>query len=288
MQPCTLKTVKVYAQGAGNRTIEHRDAAGNVINSVTINIPTGTQVITLDFPLSPGTDYQLGITGNVDLYRNNNSASFPYTISNLAEITGTNAGQPGYYYFYYDWNLQEADCISSRTAVDATVDQVTANYSFTVNQGTVSFTDMSSGASAWFWNFGDSNTDTQQNPSHTYTASGVYTVMLIATSANGICFDTTYQIVNVVISSINPLSQLQSLEIYPNPVSNTLFFKNATRINFSVQITDVTGRVIFAATPTLNGKETAIELPAGIAEGTYFLVCKNETGSVVKKLMVVK
>jgi Zn-dependent metalloprotease len=288
MQPCTLKTVKVYAQGAGNRTIEHRDAAGNVINSVTINIPTGTQVITLDFPLSPGTDYQLGISGDVDLYRNNNSASFPYTISNLAEITGTNAGQPGFYYFYYDWNLQEADCISSRTAVNATVDQVTANYSFTVNQGTVDFTDMSSGASAWFWNFGDSNTDTQQNPSHTYTASGVYTVMLIATSANGICYDTIYQVVNVVISSINPMSQLQGLEIYPNPVSNTLFFKNATGINFSVQITDVTGRVVFAATPTLNGQDTAIELPGSIAEGTYFLVCKNESGSVVKKLMVVK
>jgi PKD repeat protein len=147
---------------------------------------------------------------------------------------------------------------------------------------------MSSGASAWFWNFGDSNTDTQQNPSHTYTASGVYTVMLIATSANGICYDTIYQVVNVVISSINPMSQLQGLEIYPNPVSNTLFFKNATGINFSVQITDVTGRVVFAATPTLNGQDTAIELPGSIAEGTYFLVCKNESGSVVKKLMVVK
>ena len=50
---------------------------------------------------------------------------------------------------------------------------------------TVAFTDGSSGASSWSWNFGDGGTSTAQNPSHTYTAEGVYTVALTVTNACG-------------------------------------------------------------------------------------------------------
>ena len=49
----------------------------------------------------------------------------------------------------------------------------------------VSFTDTSSnGPTSWSWTFGDSNTSTAQNPSHTY-AAGTYTVSLTATNAYG-------------------------------------------------------------------------------------------------------
>ena len=45
----------------------------------------------------------------------------------------------------------------------------------------VQFTDDSLGTpTAWSWNFGDSTTSTLQNPSHTYTAAGSYTVTLTA------------------------------------------------------------------------------------------------------------
>lgn len=45
--------------------------------------------------------------------------------------------------------------------------------------GTIRFSDLSSNnPSAWFWNFGDGNTSSLQNPVHTYTADGSYTVSL--------------------------------------------------------------------------------------------------------------
>jgi PKD repeat protein len=48
---------------------------------------------------------------------------------------------------------------------------------------TVSFTDDSTGLiSAWLWNFGDGQTSTGQNPIHTYTIPGTYTVTLTANS----------------------------------------------------------------------------------------------------------
>ena len=44
----------------------------------------------------------------------------------------------------------------------------------------VAFTDMSTGEgiTTWDWTFGDEATSTDQNPTHTYTAAGTYTVSL--------------------------------------------------------------------------------------------------------------
>lgn len=38
---------------------------------------------------------------------------------------------------------------------------------------------------SWLWNFGDGNTSTQQNPSHTYTIAGTYTVSLTVGGTTG-------------------------------------------------------------------------------------------------------
>jgi len=65
----------------------------------------------------------------------------------------------------------------------------TANFSGAPLSGglplTVNFTDTSSGATSWSWNFGDSGTSTAQNPSHTYNTAGTYTVALTATNSSG-------------------------------------------------------------------------------------------------------
>jgi PGF-pre-PGF domain-containing protein len=42
----------------------------------------------------------------------------------------------------------------------------------------VAFTDLSSNASSWDWDFGDGNTSTEQHPVHTYNSAGTYTVTL--------------------------------------------------------------------------------------------------------------
>jgi len=51
---------------------------------------------------------------------------------------------------------------------------------------TFQFTDYTSGGpTSWSWTFGDGLTSTVQHPSHTYTASNVYTVALTATNSAG-------------------------------------------------------------------------------------------------------
>lgn len=52
---------------------------------------------------------------------------------------------------------------------------------------TVNFTDTTSGAVAWFWEFGDGATDTVQNPTHTYTSDANYNVCL---TVRNVCGDS--------------------------------------------------------------------------------------------------
>ena len=54
---------------------------------------------------------------------------------------------------------------------------------------TVDFTDLSSFVLgtiiSWDWDFGDGNSSTEQNPKHSYTMPGTYTVILTVTGDNG-------------------------------------------------------------------------------------------------------
>lgn len=119
IKPCTLVTAWVNANSSGSRTINLLNSSGNVLQTVNVNINSGQGTINLNIPLSPGTGYKIG-GNNMDLYRNNNSVSFPYTLNGIVNITGSSAGA-AYYYYLYNWEIKEEDCISERTPVEAAV-----------------------------------------------------------------------------------------------------------------------------------------------------------------------
>jgi gliding motility-associated-like protein len=54
----------------------------------------------------------------------------------------------------------------------------------------VNFHDISVGASNWYWDFGDFEYSTEENPMHNYGAQGDYEIFLVAGNAFG-CYDTT-------------------------------------------------------------------------------------------------
>jgi PKD repeat protein len=60
---------------------------------------------------------------------------------------------------------------------------------------TVRFENLSRGADAYAWTFGDGGTSTEAEPTHTFPGPGTYTVTLTATNANG---STTYALEQVV------------------------------------------------------------------------------------------
>ncbi|MFM1874922.1 MAG: hypothetical protein RL266_659 [Bacteroidota bacterium] len=129
LEDMTLKSFKVYAQGAGNRTIYIEDADANVVQTGTFNIPDGESRVNVNWPLTVGTDYRTRVVeASNGLWRDNNSAevNYPYDVNGLATITGTNANPPQYYYYFYDWEVEAeaVECVSDREEVVVTIGTV--------------------------------------------------------------------------------------------------------------------------------------------------------------------
>jgi extracellular elastinolytic metalloproteinase len=122
-QSFTLISVWVDANSTGNRTINiwnAVDAGGAIIASTTVNITaTGPQRIPINLLVPAAGTYSIGGTG-MDLRRNNNGVSYPYSLAGVVDIISSSAGA-NFYYYYYDWEIQTAPCRSAQVPVDAIV-----------------------------------------------------------------------------------------------------------------------------------------------------------------------
>ncbi len=89
------------------------------------------------------------------------------------------------------------NCVDSFSKPLVVLDRPMVNFTAPVTTAckgplTVNFQDASPDAVSWQWDFGDGNTSTAQNPSHTYTAEGSYNVTLSITTRLG-CTNTLTQ-----------------------------------------------------------------------------------------------
>jgi PKD repeat protein len=124
---------------------------------------------------------------------------------------------------------------------------------------------------AWLWSFGDGSTSTLQNPSHSYTTAGTYTVTLIASNTAGSATDTEEGYITVTKSGTVPVAAFVA-----NQTSGTL--------PFSVQFMDTSSN-----SPTAwlwsfgDGSSATTKNPAHTytSAGTYSvtLTASNSAGS---------
>jgi len=101
---------------------------------------------------------------------------------------------------------------SDSSSIVITVDPAApvADFSGTPTSGThpltVAFSDLSSGGptSGWSWTFGDGATSTLQNPSHTYSAAGSYTVSMTTSGPGG--SDTLTRTAYITVAEPAPIA----------------------------------------------------------------------------------
>ena len=149
---------------------------------------------------------------------------------------------------------------------------------------TVSFRDTTpQKTSAWLWDFGDGTTSSGQNPVHTYTLPGTYTVTFTASDASGI---VSYQkenyirvMTNLSVTRIDPVNGIKNSTI---PITITGGnFTGAMTANFIrgaivIPVTDVT--VVDSA--TISG---TLVIPGGAPNGLYDLcITRPSDGNSVK------
>ncbi|WP_305891097.1 PGF-pre-PGF domain-containing protein [Methanolobus chelungpuianus] len=95
-----------------------------------------------------------------------------------------------------------------------------ANFTASATSGTapfaVTFTDNSTNTpTLWAWNFGDGATSSVQNPSHTYTSAGTYTVSLNALNAGG--YNISTQTVYITVAPGSSGSSGSSTRVSVSP-----------------------------------------------------------------------
>ncbi len=263
--PFTIVSCWVDAGAAGDRTLNlwsGSNGTGTLLQSVVVNIPAGPGRIDLGFSVPGPGSYSIG-GSNVNLYRNDTGAEYPYSVPGLVTITGSPASS-GHYYYLYDLEVAAQACASE--AVEVTVNVDGAAFTYTEAFNVVSFTDASTGATSWSWDFGDGTGSTDQNPVHTYAFTGSYTITL---TINGSC--STQQVWELTTGVDAPDADA-SFNVLPNPASDRVtVVLGAPAVEGAVlELLDVDGRLVHSAVLRAGDERYTWSVQA-LASGTYVL-----------------
>jgi hypothetical protein len=120
------------------------------------------------------------------------------------------------------------------------------------------------------WEFGNSNTGNGVNSSATYTSNQGYTVKLTVTDRCGNTDDTTIT-VNVSHISIAENAYNAGIDLYPNPSNgNFNIMVSGAASDYSIEVTDVSGKVIYKKANLAGNAEQNINL-GDVAQGVYIV-----------------
>jgi ASPIC and UnbV/Secretion system C-terminal sorting domain/FG-GAP-like repeat/Ig-like domain CHU_C associated len=140
LKPCTLESVKVYTNLDGIRKIELRDSANTLLNSTIISLVGDSQVVHLNWSLTPGINYTISTDSATNkaipswgyaspcLKRQTTGVTYPYLASDLLSITNSSFG-PIFYYYFYDWKVQDVfdTCYSAIVPISVNVNEIDAS-----------------------------------------------------------------------------------------------------------------------------------------------------------------
>lgn len=123
----------------------------------------------------------------------------------------------------YTVSLEAGNGIQSNTASVTDylnlIEAPLADFTYTLDGNTVSFTNNSSNGDSFEWNFGDGAFSVEENPSHEFTP-GIYTVSLAV--SNGLCSSFISQTIDVNSTAVHELSNGFKLHVFPNPTQHLL------------------------------------------------------------------
>ncbi len=154
-------------------------------------------------------------------------------------------------------------------------------------RNTVNFTDQSTNASSWEWDFGDGGKSTNRNPSYTFNQIGDFNVKLTVKSTEG-CTSTTVQKVIKVTSVADEIFS-RSINVYPNP--NQGIFKLRIENDKMGEVS----LILYGALGNEIKKSSAIKMNqsfetqmnvTGISKGIYFLHIHTKEGNAIRKISI--
>ncbi|MGB0176645.1 MAG: PKD domain-containing protein, partial [Owenweeksia sp.] len=148
-----------------------------------------------------------------------------------------------------------------------------------LNPFTVQFNDLSLyDPDEWYWDFGDGDTSSLQNPVHTYDTAGTYTVYQKVTNRCGF----TDRTVTVAIISTPEEQDMYAISLYPNPNTGrfSIQMEGIAGQTVDVRITDLSGKLIRNISREVPGGSGAMEFDMNdAAPGVYMIRLQTEKGT---------
>lgn len=296
----TLRSVKVYAEEAGGRLIRLKKPDGGAVTKIASIQEAGENIIELNIPVEAGEGYQLELQAGKPLQYNVGGTGYPYEVPGVLSIL-TSTGGPVFYYYFYDWDI-EYEHVCGRTPVTIEVAEdgqaPVAGFTIPVEEinladggGELPIIDESEGAVSWFWDFGDGNSSTDQEPFHVYTDTGAYQVTLTVIGEDG-CSSSVERTVIVIEDAVLGDSEVTDragnrLFVYPNPAQDLLNL--AVNLEqpglLRYHLADLLGRPVLQGQQQM-AKEQTLEVPlAGLPAGAYLLVVDIDGDRQVKRVV---
>lgn len=193
----------------------------------------------------------------------------------------------------YTVTLTATNAAGNATATQTDYIQVntapTAGFTVVTNANVVNFTNSSTGATSYVWDFGDgSPTSTEANPTHAYTAGGMYEVTLTATNECG-SISATME-VTAGANSTEDIPGISRFEVFPNPNdgSFTLVMEGTPQTGLlGLSFFNVLGQCQYQGTADFRMGYLTKEFSfSSLATGVYTLQVKSGDRVIFKRVVV--
>ncbi len=154
---------------------------------------------------------------------------------------------------------------------------------------TILFSDNSTDATSWSWDFGNGTTGSVQNPVHSYNNSGGGTYTVTLTVSNICGTDSSSQSLEIsCLVGVDPLLSNLDVSLYPNPNQGRFQVTfSDLRQDADLQVYDMTGKEVFRkAVENPNGSHEEIIDLGEVSQGVYFFRLQVGDYQMTKRLVV--
>lgn len=148
------------------------------------------------------------------------------------------------------------------------------------------FTDNSTNATGYNWNFGDGASSTLVSPSHAYTANGPFTVTLTVSNGCGTATDT--KTVQFTVGT-EELTSANFSGVTPNPTTDkfVLTYNNEKESQIKVEVSNIAGQVVYTENvENYKGSYHKEINLTGNATGMYFVKVVSNNNVTTHKVIL--
>lgn len=180
----------------------------------------------------------------------------------------------------------EGNCVDDSIETVVVLDTAIANFNYNHSGGgNYQFSNLSNNANTYYWDFGDGDTSSLQNPSHVYTTSNNYNVCLTVTGSNG-CNSNTFCDLVTFVTNVKGFSDTHKFKIYPIP-SNKFFIVQVPKEYKQgiVLLTDIVGKTVGSF--AVDNQEEVKILTNEINSGVYFVSVESDGQKVYTQRIII-